>query len=428
MPEALACPPRVLCFLLSVLCLLPLLARALQQDAEVLASRPGLSGGLIQVRTLENGHRALSFGEDDIQTELSNWNAPGQAPLVVDAYMHVALMGLAQVEAVRSSAAARCDEAAAERECRASPQVLLVGLGGGAFARYARRVAPQLNVTVVELEPAVIALAQEFLGFVPDDKLHVVCADAREFLSACAAAEGAGSSASDHGASAGKAFDMIFMDGCDEKGTAPQLNTPEFVSNMKQALLPGGVLAVNIVALDAFDPALLSSTLQMYEDLGFSVAVFQVYSQSVLLCTLDARLLSAAAAVWAGELDPGFDYRALHSRALVDRTDPLWLQRLALRKYGQSAKLALANSLGEAVDVLWDGNPVPDGDCGAYPVAAHKSQASLALVSTLLPGERVDIDSYMDHFFVVVRVDSQQPVVCISMDRQEVSVDVAAAA
>jgi len=81
--------------------------------------------------------------------------------------------------------------------------VLLVGLGGGSLAKFCHRHLPRTRLTVVELNPDVIALRQAF-GVPDDERLAIVQADAAAYLPE---AEGD--------------TDVLLLDGFDARGIAP---------------------------------------------------------------------------------------------------------------------------------------------------------------------------------------------------------------
>src|SRR5450830_1554034 len=58
----------------------------------------------------------------------------------------------------------------------------MIGLGGGSLAKFCYRHLPDTRLTVVEINPHVIALRQEFE--VPDDaaRIAIVCADGADFV------------------------------------------------------------------------------------------------------------------------------------------------------------------------------------------------------------------------------------------------------
>lgn len=62
--------------------------------------------------------------------------------------------------------------------------VLLVGLGGGGLAQFLRDFVPNVTIEVVELDPAVLEVAQKWFGFQPDDRLTVTLGDGLERISA----------------------------------------------------------------------------------------------------------------------------------------------------------------------------------------------------------------------------------------------------
>nr|XP_029488748.1 eEF1A lysine and N-terminal methyltransferase isoform X3 [Oncorhynchus nerka] len=60
--------------------------------------------------------------------------------------------------------------------------VLLVGLGGGGLPQFLRDFVPGARVEVVELDPAVLGVAQGWFGFTPDDRLTVTLGDGLEHI------------------------------------------------------------------------------------------------------------------------------------------------------------------------------------------------------------------------------------------------------
>ncbi len=105
--------------------------------------------------------------------------------------------------------------------------VLMVGLGGGSLAKFCHRHLPRARLTVVEIDPDVIALRESF--GVPDDKrLAIVKADAAEYLPA---AEGD--------------TDVLLLDGFDSKGIAPAFLSRGFYRAARNRLRPGGIVVAN---------------------------------------------------------------------------------------------------------------------------------------------------------------------------------------
>lgn len=105
--------------------------------------------------------------------------------------------------------------------------VLMVGLGGGSLAKFCHRHLPRARLTVVEIDPDVIALREAF--DVPDDKrLAIVEADAATYLP-----EVEGDT------------DVLLLDGFDAKGIAPAFLSRSFYRAARNRLRPGGMAVAN---------------------------------------------------------------------------------------------------------------------------------------------------------------------------------------
>jgi spermidine synthase len=107
--------------------------------------------------------------------------------------------------------------------------ILMIGLGGGSMAKFCYQHLPNTRITVVEINPQVIALRSRFA--IPDDdaRFSIVCADGADFVR-----------------DTPQAFDVILADGFDLCGQSAQLTTRNFYENCRRALLPKGVLVANL--------------------------------------------------------------------------------------------------------------------------------------------------------------------------------------
>ncbi len=119
--------------------------------------------------------------------------------------------------------------------------MLMVGLGGGSLPRYCHRHLPETDITVVEIDPAVIALRERFL--VPPDgpRFRVRREDGAE-----------------HMRQAPDRYDVILLDGFDADGQPAALATRDFYDACRLALRAGGVLVVNFDGDPAVSDPLLA--------------------------------------------------------------------------------------------------------------------------------------------------------------------------
>lgn len=107
--------------------------------------------------------------------------------------------------------------------------ILLAGLGGGFLPAIIRRHRPEIQVTVVELDPLVATLAEDYFGYTPDSANPLVIQDARTFLENCR-----------------DTFDQIWLDAFNGEMIPPHLATYEFLELCKSRLAQGGVLVQNL--------------------------------------------------------------------------------------------------------------------------------------------------------------------------------------
>jgi len=115
-------------------------------------------------------------------------------------------------------------------------RVLIVGLGGGAMVRFLTHHEPQVQIDAVEIDPAVVRLADEYFGVRSGGNVRVHTADAVAFVESTA-----------------DRYDLILMDaflrpssGTDATGVPTGLKTLAFLGRLKQALAPGGIVAFNV--------------------------------------------------------------------------------------------------------------------------------------------------------------------------------------
>jgi spermidine synthase len=109
--------------------------------------------------------------------------------------------------------------------------ITMIGLGGGSLVKFCRRHLPFAPLTVVENNPAVIAMRRDF--GIPDDdeRLRVLADDGAFYL-----------------ASGVRGIDVLLVDGFDGRGQPDQLCSQAFYDDCFRTLAPGGVLVLNLHA------------------------------------------------------------------------------------------------------------------------------------------------------------------------------------
>ena len=107
--------------------------------------------------------------------------------------------------------------------------VLMLGLGGGALARFVRHHWPGCRISAVEKRALVVALAREYFAL-PDEHFAVHVMAAEEFLAGKRPAE----------------YDWILVDIHDRNGMSPALREPEFFARCRALLSARGILAANL--------------------------------------------------------------------------------------------------------------------------------------------------------------------------------------
>ncbi|WP_432383630.1 transferase spermidine synthase [Duganella sp. P38] len=125
--------------------------------------------------------------------------------------------------------------------------IVMVGLGGGSLAKFCYRYLPQARITVLELDPQVIALREQFAIPRDDARFHVIEADAAGYMSKLAGSA-----------------DVLLVDGFDADGLPPPLGSASFYADCQRALRPGGVMAANIFSYDPNYKAMLRRLRQAF--------------------------------------------------------------------------------------------------------------------------------------------------------------------
>ena len=107
--------------------------------------------------------------------------------------------------------------------------ILEIGFGGGRTSWYLHRFLPNVQVTSVELDPAVLELAKKYFGIRDEPNFQVVNRDGRLFLS-----------------ESKDKYDIILIDAYRGPFVPFHLLTKEFYQIVKDHLADGGVVAQNV--------------------------------------------------------------------------------------------------------------------------------------------------------------------------------------
>ena len=105
----------------------------------------------------------------------------------------------------------------------------MIGLGGGRTSWYLHKSIPELKMVAAELDPAVVRLADRYLGVKNEPHFEINTIDGRMFL-----------------VKTQKTFDFILVDAYRGPFVPFHLLTREFFVLAKQRLKPGGVVVQNV--------------------------------------------------------------------------------------------------------------------------------------------------------------------------------------
>lgn len=111
-------------------------------------------------------------------------------------------------------------------------RALLIGLGAASLTKFLHRYRPEAKLTVVEIEPAVVAAARQHFKLPDEDaRLRIAIGDGADFV-----------------AESRQKFDLIMVDGFDEKARTGMLDTAPFYANCQARLSDDGLLVTNLLS------------------------------------------------------------------------------------------------------------------------------------------------------------------------------------
>ncbi len=148
--------------------------------------------------------------------------------------------------------------------------ILIIGLGGGTLPRALMQVLPQATIDTVEIDPAVVRMAQQYFDFRPGGRVSVAEQDGRVFVKRAIREQ--------------RKYDLIMLDAFDHEYIPEHLLTQEFLREVKSLLAPGGVLAANTFS---------SSRLYDYESVTYASvfgAFFNLKKENRVILTVNGPL------------------------------------------------------------------------------------------------------------------------------------------
>jgi spermidine synthase len=119
-------------------------------------------------------------------------------------------------------------------DARFPRKVLLIGLGAASLTKFIYRNLPLAHLTIVEIEPRVIAAARQFFKLPEDDKrIHMIVGDGAQYM-----------------LGTDKKFDLILVDGFNDRAHPGDLNTLPFYQACRTRLTDQGVMGSNLLGLN----------------------------------------------------------------------------------------------------------------------------------------------------------------------------------
>ncbi|MFJ1300003.1 fused MFS/spermidine synthase [Pseudomonadota bacterium AL_CKDN230030165-1A_HGKHYDSX7] len=159
-------------------------------------------------------------------------------------------------------------------------RMLMVGLGGGSLPKFCHRYLPASDITVVEIDPAVIALRDAFMVPPESARFRVIQADAADYL-----------------ATLDGEIDVLMLDGFVTGGIPPQLCSAQFYADCHRALRDDGILVINFHVNHAEHHTYLDRVRAAFGSAMFEVVDDDMTNSIVFACKGDLLDDPAAAAL-----------------------------------------------------------------------------------------------------------------------------------
>src|SRR5690606_24834647 len=102
--------------------------------------------------------------------------------------------------------------------------VLIIGLGGATIPQALHSILPNAVIDTVEIDPAVVKVAENYFGYRPGPRQRVFVEDGRAFI--------------ERAHREGRHYDMIMLDAFDTDYIPAHLLTREFLEHVRAILSP----------------------------------------------------------------------------------------------------------------------------------------------------------------------------------------------
>lgn len=110
-------------------------------------------------------------------------------------------------------------------------RILLIGVGGGSIPIALQLVRPGIDIDAVDIDEAVLRVAQRYFGLSPGPSLRLHALDGRDYVASARAQ--------------GLVYDAVLLDAFDEAGIPPALFGDAFLSDIRALLSPSGIFLAN---------------------------------------------------------------------------------------------------------------------------------------------------------------------------------------
>lgn len=107
-------------------------------------------------------------------------------------------------------------------------RIAMIGLGGGSMAKYCYRHLPRSKIVIIEINPDVIALRNEFAIPADDNRFQILLGNGAEWVSN------------------NQQIDILVADGFDTDGLPAQLSSQQFYDDCYSALSENGIMVANL--------------------------------------------------------------------------------------------------------------------------------------------------------------------------------------